>query len=224
MHLLTLFTIFASAYAQTSSPAASATGLPAAVPSCAEPSLQAAIQAAGCQPSDARCICSTPQLFPALVSAIEDVCDQSDQAAVAAFAKTYCGRASASSDTLQPSTTEIAVAPSSTGPDDGTTVAVFTAVSTPSTTDTDATALPSFVTAPDETSSPTALVVDTTSLTKVSTTSMVAAATNATHSATATAKPTNGTHVGGASQQVGQSVATFGFAMAVLAVVGFAGL
>lgn len=56
--------------------------------SCARPALLAAFQASGCKATDATCLCSSPNLFASLQSAIENACDPADQAAVIAFGET----------------------------------------------------------------------------------------------------------------------------------------
>ncbi|KAI7548957.1 hypothetical protein KC331_g4091 [Hortaea werneckii] len=90
--LLALALPFASAIPQqnpatTSPEGANITGRPLGLPSCAEPALYAAILASGCPATDARSICSNPQLIPSLMDAVESACDVADRAAVAAFAK-----------------------------------------------------------------------------------------------------------------------------------------
>ena len=168
------------------------------------------------------------------MAAIEDACNPADQAAVQAFAATYCGAGVASSmDASGDATTELGIASTTTGPVETTagTLTVATSPATPSADDPDVTAagastdLPSSITAPSETSSPTALVVDTT-LAAASTTipaSMTSPSSyvdnytaTMTYSTTGTTRPTNGTKVGSASHLSGSSLGALAIGMAGL--------
>ncbi|KAI7236573.1 hypothetical protein KC343_g5952 [Hortaea werneckii] len=208
--LLALALPFASGIPQqisatTSSEGASSTGLPSGLPSCAEPALFAAIQASGCQATDAQCICSNPQLVPSLMDAVESACDVADRAAVAAFAKTYCASSTASSATADPASS---------------TMSMSTAAST----------LPESITASSLSDMPSGtLIVDTASITaSMMSSSNASLTTSATttanltksmlHSSTSSAKPTNGTSSGAAEQQhLGSSFAAFAVAVFALA-------
>ncbi|KAK1049206.1 hypothetical protein LTS16_003908 [Friedmanniomyces endolithicus] len=169
-----------------------------ALPQCAQEAFFAAIPPSGCQISDAHCICSNPSLLQAIHSAIQGACSPADQAAAAAFASSYCN---ISASSLRGSAT-----------------AVATATETASTST--VANLPSSISAPASTSTPSGtLVVDTTALT-TSTTSMMmssgmmssSAATtttvNPTTSATSSVKPTNSSAASG----MGNGVLGFGLA------------
>lgn len=75
-----------------------------ALPSCAQPAILAAVQASGCKPADTKCICSNPDIFPTLTSAIQEACSLADQAAVQAYGQTYCASMSASASMTMSST------------------------------------------------------------------------------------------------------------------------
>lgn len=51
----------------------------AALPSCAQPAILAAIQASGCQITDKKCFCSNPALVPSLTSSVRDACSDANQ-------------------------------------------------------------------------------------------------------------------------------------------------
>lgn len=51
----------------------------AALPTCAQPAILAAVQASGCQITDKKCFCSNPALIPALTSAVREACSAADR-------------------------------------------------------------------------------------------------------------------------------------------------
>lgn len=51
----------------------------AALPTCAQPAILAAVQASGCTISDKKCFCSNPALIPSLTSAVQEACSEADR-------------------------------------------------------------------------------------------------------------------------------------------------
>ena len=166
------------------------------LPSCAEPALLAAIQGSGCELTDAKCICSDPALIPALRSSIQQSCSPADQAAVEAFGSTYCGTAVVSSMAASAKSETVTEAPPSS------------AYAT--------TSLPSAISVSIITSTPSgALITDSSSSPSLtSTTGTNRGPRN--HTATSTAKPTNGTHSGGAAMESGMSLAALAVAVGAM--------
>ncbi|EMC92772.1 hypothetical protein BAUCODRAFT_159522 [Baudoinia panamericana UAMH 10762] len=218
--VLTAVRVFASPAAVTLRSVAASTVLPAALPACAEPALLAAIQASGCAASDAQCICFKPTVISSLTAAIQSACSPADQAAVVAFASTYCGTAAGSASGAGASaalasvtaTTEVAV--TATSQVSGT-AGALTVASMPSDITTEAAA-------PTPTGS---LVTDTSSLYTTTITSameMQNSTTTTTTTHSSTAKPTNGTYIGAADRVTGLSgLAAVGVAVGAIGL-GFA--
>ncbi|KAH9844807.1 hypothetical protein Tdes44962_MAKER01354 [Teratosphaeria destructans] len=75
----------------TSNSVSTSLNIASALPSCAEPAFLAAVKGSSCQATDVLCICSSARLFPSLMSAVQEACDPADQAAIVAFAGTWCG-------------------------------------------------------------------------------------------------------------------------------------
>ena len=51
----------------------------AALPTCAQPAILAAVQASGYQITDKKCFCNNPALIPSLTSAVREACSAADQ-------------------------------------------------------------------------------------------------------------------------------------------------
>ncbi|KAK3684572.1 hypothetical protein LTR37_020135 [Vermiconidia calcicola] len=164
----------------------------AGLPSCAEPAIFAAIQGSGCDLTDAKCLCGNPELFPTILTSIQQACSPKDLAAVEAFGATYCGALTIGNSAT---TSESASAASSP-----------TSATTATMTKTTELALPGFT-------------LTSSSLDPMTTDSSASASTSyhrsMTYSTTATATSTSATKTGGAAGVLETGASAAGLALAV---------